>query len=103
IAATRNPFAAAMDAYLVWLITGFVLVIAELMTGTFYLLVLGVAALVASGTAYAGGALIGQSIVAAIVAVAGVVWVHRYKHAILPKRMQGLDFGQPAAFDSWVN
>src|SRR5436190_1221577 len=40
---------------------------------------------------------------AAIVAVAGVIWVHRYKQTISPKRMQGLDFGQPAAFDSWIN
>lgn len=92
-----------MGDYLVWLIAGFVLVISELMTGTFYLLVLGVAALVASGVAYAGGALVWQAIVAGVVAVAGVVWVHRYKQAISPKRMQGLDFGQPAAFDSWVN
>jgi membrane protein implicated in regulation of membrane protease activity len=92
-----------VDAYLVWLITGFILIIAELVTGTFYLLMLGSAALVASGVAYAGGAFVWEAIVAAVVAVSGVIWVHRYKHAISPKRMQGLDFGQPAAFEAWVD
>jgi membrane protein implicated in regulation of membrane protease activity len=41
------PFACkipAMDAYLAWLLLGLALVIVELLTGTFYLLVLGVAA-----------------------------------------------------------
>ena len=37
-----------MAAYLMWAIAGFVLIIAELMTGTFYLLVIGVAALAAA-------------------------------------------------------
>jgi membrane protein implicated in regulation of membrane protease activity len=72
-------------------------------TGTFFLLVLGVAALVGSGIGYAGGALVWQALAAAVVAVAGVVWVHRYKQMLSPQRMQGLDFGQPAVFDSWVN
>jgi len=92
-----------VDISLAWLITGFILIIAELMTGTFYLLVLGIAALVGAGVGYAGGAFVWQTVAAAIVAVAGLVSVHRYKQTMSPKRMQGLDFGQPAAFDSWVN
>jgi len=92
-----------MDPSLIWLIAGFALIIAELVTGTFYLLVLGIAGLVASGVAYAGGVFVWQAIAAAIVALAGVVGVHRYKKAILPRRMRGLDVGQPAAFESWVN
>src|SRR5258706_2693501 len=71
------------------------------MTGTFYLLVLGIAALAAAGIDYASGALVWQAVGAAIVAVAGVVWVHRNKQTISPKRLQGLDFGQPAALHSW--
>lgn len=92
-----------MDIPLIWLIAGFVLVITELVTGTFYLLVLGLAALAAAGVAYAGGVFVWQAIVAAIVVVAGVVGVHRYKRKIQPERMRGLDVGQPAAFESWVN
>ena len=92
-----------MDIPVAWLVAGVALIVVELVTGTFFLLVLGVAALVGSGIGYAGGALVWQSLAAAVVAVAGVVWVHRYKRTLSPKRMQGLDFGQPAVFDSWVN
>ncbi len=92
-----------MDISLAWLIAGFVLIIAELVSGTFYLLVLGIAALVASGVGYAGGAFVWQAVAAAVVAVAGVVGVHRYRQTITPARMRGLDVGQPAAFDSWIN
>lgn len=92
-----------MDIPLAWLVAGVALIIAELVTGTFFLLVLGVAALVGSGIGYAGGALVWQALAAALVAVAGVVWVHRHKQTLSPKRMQGLDVGQPAAFESWVN
>ena len=92
-----------MDMSLVWLIAGFLLVIVELATGTFYLLVLGIAAFAGAGVAWAGGAFLWQSIAAAAVAVAGVVWVHVYRKSITPERMRGLDVGQPAVFESWVD
>ena len=92
-----------MDLSLAWLIAGFILVIAELATGTFYLLVLGVAAFAGAGVAYAGGALVWQSLVSAAVAVAGVVWVHQSRKRTVASPMPGLDVGHPAAFDSWVN
>jgi len=92
-----------MDLSLTWLIAGFILIIVELVTGTFYLLVLGIAALVGAGVAYASGGFVWQAMVAAIVAVAGVIWVNQFKKKMAPKRMRGLDVGQPAAFDSWVN
>jgi membrane protein implicated in regulation of membrane protease activity len=88
-----------VDIPLVWLIAGVALIVVELATGTFYLLVLGVAALVGSGIGYAGGALVWQAGGAAVVAI----FVHRYKQAMMPSPMQGLDVGQPAAFESWVN
>lgn len=90
-----NPFA--------WLIAGFLLVIVELVTGTFYLLVLGAACFAAASLAYAGSAFAWQAFVAAVVALAGVMLVQRYKKTMEPKRMRGLDFGQPVAFDSWVD
>ncbi len=92
-----------MDISLAWLIAGFILIIVELVTGTFYLLVLGLAALVGAGVGYASGAFVWQAVGAAIVAVAGVIWVNQFKKKMAPKRMRGLDVGQPAAFDSWVN
>lgn len=92
-----------MDLSLTWLIAGFILVITELATGTFYLLVLGVAAFAGAGVAYAGGALVWQSLVSAVVAVAGVAWVHQYRKRTVSSPMRGLDVGQPAAFESWVD
>jgi membrane protein implicated in regulation of membrane protease activity len=92
-----------VDLSLAWLIAGFVLVISELASGTFYLLVLGIAAFAGAGMAYAGGALVWQSLVSAVVAVAGVVWVHQYRRRTVSSPMQGLDVGQPAAFESWVD
>jgi membrane protein implicated in regulation of membrane protease activity len=76
---------------LAWLIAGFILVITELASGTFYLLVLGIAAFAGAGMAYAGGALVWQSLVSAVVAVAGVVWVHQYRKRTVSSPMQGLD------------
>jgi membrane protein implicated in regulation of membrane protease activity len=92
-----------MDYGLAWLITGFGLVIAELVTGTFYLLVLGIAAFAGAGVSYAGGALAVQAAVAALVALAGLAWVQRYRKRITPPRMRGLDIGHPASFDSWID
>lgn len=92
-----------IDNSLAWLIAGFALVIAELVSGTFYLLVLGIAGFAGAGVAYAGGNFIWQALIAALVAVGGVVVVQRRKKMTSSVRMQGLDFGQPATFDSWVN
>ena len=92
-----------MDIPLAWLITGFVLIVAELMSGTFYLLVLGIAALAGAAVGYAAGPLAWQAMAATAVAVAGVVWIHLYRKTSVPTRMKGLDVGQPAAFESWVS
>ncbi len=92
-----------MDIPLAWLIAGFVLIIIELVTGTFYLLVLGIAALLSAVIGYAGGAFAWQAIGAAVIAVAGVVWVRRYHRSARRTSMQGLDVGQPTVFDTWVS
>src|SRR5205814_10611036 len=72
-------------------------------TAPAYLPWLGTAAVAGAGVAYAAGALTCQAIVAAVVAVAGIICVNRYKKTVAPKRMQGLDVGQPAVFDTWIN
>ena len=92
-----------MDIALAWLIAGFLLIIVELVTGTFYLLVLGIGALLAAAIGYAGGALVWQSIGAAVIAIVGVIWVRRHHRLNVPTRMQGLDFGSPTLFESWVD
>ena len=92
-----------MDLPLAWLIAGIALIVTELVTGTFYLLVLGIAALVGAGIGYAGGSHLWQAIAAAVIAVAGVVWVQQYRKRSAASPMRGLDVGQPAVFESWVN
>jgi membrane protein implicated in regulation of membrane protease activity len=93
----------AMQPHFFWLIVGIVLIVAELMTGTFYLLFLGIAALVAAAVAFLGGTLVVQAIVAAACSVAGVVWVHRHRRSIETKPMPSLDVGQHVTFESWVS
>lgn len=43
-----------MDSYLLWLLLGFGLLIVELLTGTFYLLMFGIAAFAAAAVAFFG-------------------------------------------------
>lgn len=92
-----------MDSALAWLIAGIVLVVAELLTGTFYLLVLGVAALLAAAVAYAGGGFLIQVIVAGVIAIAGVLWIRARKQATATPAMPGLDVGEPVTLQSWIN
>ena len=93
----------AMDAYLVWLLVGLALVIVELLSGTFYLLVLGVAAFGAGAVAWFGGGFAMQSIAAAVVALVGAYFVHAYRARNAAQQMAPIDAGQPASFESWVD
>ena len=91
------------EPYLAWAILGLILVIAELVTGTFYLVVLGVAAFGAAAAAYFGQDFPVQSIVAGIVAAAGAYWVHTYRASNATLQMKPVDAGQPANFESWID
>jgi membrane protein implicated in regulation of membrane protease activity len=92
-----------LDSSLVWIIAGIALIVAELVSGTFYLLVLGFAALVAGSIAYLGASLLIQTIVAGLISVAGVLWIRARKRAAATATMPPLDLGQPVTLDSWVN
>ncbi len=92
-----------MDPSFIWLVCGIVLVIAELVTGTFYLLFLGIAAIVGAGVAYLGAPFWVQAIVSAIVLTLGVVWIQRHKRMVKEPGMPGLDIGQPVKWESWIN
>jgi membrane protein implicated in regulation of membrane protease activity len=92
-----------METYLVWLAAGFVLVIAELATGTFFLLVLGVAAFAGSATAWFGYGFWLEASCAAAVAVAGVFWVRQQRATMQQPDMASLDVGQAVTLEAWVN
>jgi membrane protein implicated in regulation of membrane protease activity len=92
-----------MDAYLLWAVAGIVLIIVEILTGTFYLLVLGIAALAAAAAAYLGQSFWVQAVVTAAVAVAGVIVIRRFRGAARPASGQGLDIGQAVILDAWIS
>ena len=92
-----------MDPALAWAIVALVLVIAELVSGTFYLLMLGVAAFGAAATAWLGQVFPAQCVVAALLGAAGCYAVHVYRTAAGRKRMLPIDRGMPANFESWLD
>ena len=92
-----------METYLVWLAAGFVLVIAELVTGTFFLLVLGIAAFAGSATAWFGLGFWVEALCAAAVAIAGVFWVQQRRKTMPQPDMASLDVGQAVTLESWRN
>ena len=95
-----------MDLWLMWVVVGFVLVIAELLTGTFYLLVIGIGAFAGALVAWLGGAGTVQAVAAGAVALIGTWLVHMW-HRAQPKDLPGtsnfLDRGQPVVLERWDN
>ena len=94
-----------MQPAIAWLIVGLLLVAVELMTGTFYLLIIGIAALIASLIAFLGQPVWMQALVAAIAAIAGSVLVHCYHrvvNATSPKDVSN-DVGETVTVESWVS
>jgi membrane protein implicated in regulation of membrane protease activity len=95
-----------MQPYLAWIVAGFVLVIIELLTGTFYLLVIGVGAFAGAAVAWAGGGFLAQAVGACAVALVGAWYVRRW-HASKQKdggaKDNFLDLGQPVVLESWVD
>lgn len=93
-----------METYLLWLMIGFVLIIVEMMTGTFYLLVLGIAALAAAAAAWLGQSFWVQAVISAAVAVGGVILVNRYRNSRADSSArQSLDVGQSVTLESWIS
>lgn len=93
-----------MSAYVTWFVIGFALLVAELLTGTFYLLVLAIAAGVAGVAALAGASLPLQLLVAAAIGMVGSLWLRRAragKPTPTVDAMQNLDVGQPVRIDHW--
>ena len=92
-----------MDHATLWALTGLVLVIAELVTGTFYLLMLGLAAFGAALAAWLGFEFSVQTVVAIVVSSLGCWGVHVYKAKNRAQQMAPIDAGMPASFESWLD
>lgn len=94
-----------MQPVLAWLLTGLLLVVVELMTGTFYLLILGIAAGIGSLVAFLEQPFWMQALIAAASAIIGGILVHRYHRAAnasSPKQSPD-DIGEPVSIESWVS
>jgi len=94
-----------MEPWLMWVVAGLALVIAELVTGTFYLLVVGVGAFAGALVSWFDGPVEWQAIAAGVIAVVGAWLVHAW-HARQPQTPQGsnfLDRGQPVVLEGWAN
>jgi membrane protein implicated in regulation of membrane protease activity len=94
-----------MQDYLIWTILGFVLIIVEMVTGTFYLLVLGVGAFAGAFAAWLGAPFLVQVGVAGVVSVIGTVLVYKWQVGQKQTRegSNDLDIGQMVTLARWVN
>ena len=91
-----------MSAYWIWWIMAGVLVAAELVTGTFFLLALGVAFLVGGVAAALGASLQIQMLAAAVVAIAGSFAAHRWRGAHAGAAPDpAFDIGQSVRVQGW--
>lgn len=92
-----------LDPSFIWAIGALLLITIELLTGTFYLLVLAIAAFGAAFAAWLGQGLPLQAIVAALLAGTGVYGVHLYRSKNAAEQMPSIDAGQPANFEHWID
>ena len=92
-----------MDGPLAWVIAGLALAISEMLTGTFYLLMLGIAAFGGAIAAYIGLGFGAQVVVVAVLAASGCYGVHAYRAKNRAAQMPPIDAGMPASFENWID
>lgn len=92
-----------MQAHVWWWILAAVLVGVELTSGTFYLLVYGIAAVAAGLVAWLGAGLVVQLLTAGVIAVAGTLVLRHWKRSTAHPEatVQDMDIGQPVQVESW--
>ena len=96
-----------MDGYVWWAVAGMGLVMLELMTGTFLLLILGLAAFGGALAAWLGASLWIQVLVAVAMASIGMIIVSKYHGKDSESQdgvdTQSLDIGHTVVLESWVS
>lgn len=90
-----------MAAYWIWWALAVILVGVELMTGTFYLLAVGVAFAVGGFAAWFGASLPVQLIIGGVLSVAGTMAAHRWRLRQLLPATPPLDLGQSVRILEW--
>ena len=97
-----------MDSYIVWFVVAFGLLVAELLTGTFYLLVIATALAVAGFAALAGASSPLQFIVAAAIGLGGSIWLRSTRfgkrlHERSGDLIQNMDIGKSLRVEHWTS
>jgi len=90
-----------MAAFWIWWALAVILVGIELMTGTFYLLAVGVAFAVGGLAAWLGAALPVQLVIGGVLSVAGALAAHRWRQQRVPPPSPSLDLGQSVRILEW--
>jgi membrane protein implicated in regulation of membrane protease activity len=96
-----------MQGYVWWFVLGFALLIAELMTGTFYLMVIAIAFACAGIADLLGAPFVVQLLVAAIIGFGGSIWLRNSRFgkpmASGTDPMQQMDVGQRLRIEQWAD
>lgn len=94
-----------MEDYLIWIIAGFALLIIELISGTFYLLVLGLGAFAGALACWLGAPFIVQVMAAGVAASIGAWFVYRWhaSHRKNSDQANAIDIGQSVTVERWIN
>lgn len=94
-----------MQAYVWWFVLGFGLVVAELMTGTFFLLVIAIALACAGVAAFFDAPLAVQLVIAAVIGLGGSLWLRKSRFGRQRGRhvdpVQNMDIGQVVRIEHW--
>src|SRR4030066_1106904 len=92
-----------MQAYVAWWILAGVLVGVELTSGTFYLLVYGLAAAAAGVAAWLGAGTLGTLVTAGAIAVLGTLALRHWKRSTghPESTVQDMDIGQSVQVEFW--
>jgi membrane protein implicated in regulation of membrane protease activity len=93
-----------MSGYVWWFVLGFGLLVAELLTGTFYLMVIALAAGMAGVAALLGASLPVQLLVAAMIGFGGSLWLRKTRglRPAGPNELQNMDVGQVIRVEHWA-
>ena len=91
-----------MSDYWLWWIMATILVGVELVTGTFYLLALGIAFAFGGIAAWLGATMPMQLLIAGVLAIAGIIVANRWgSRRGDPPQLAGLDVGQSVRVEAW--
>lgn len=91
-----------METYVFWFLLGLVLLGLEMISGTFYLLVVAIAAFVGGAVAWLGMGIEMQLILSALTGVAGIFILRRtQKTQVVDAANASFDMGQPVHVLKW--